>query len=711
MSSRPVTRDPQPPDELLEVLRAGECVLFAGAGLSARAGLPLWHELVQRLSGWAVDKGLIEAEWARVNEQAIAAGRSGEVADGIVAAARERGVDLQEFLAGIYSRPRSPADVSTALRALPFGAAFTTNFDDLLERYFERRSRLHFTPLDADALQVALHKREFFVLKLFGDLHRPGSLMISPSQFDDAVRENLPFARFMESVFVSRSLLFLGASLEGIGAYLRGVGLRPQASRRHFALVAGGADGQWRSAAFSLEKRYNIEFIAYEPDREHRAVVRFLGHLVHASRRVPAAQGDGDAQAGPALRRLRLDGIGAFEQMEFDFHPQWTIVLGDNGVGKSTILKAIATAICGPDGREYAARMVRPGRTASNIVLETTRGTYATHVLLSPSGPAEVRAPAGRPADAEGWLTVGFPALRSLSWDRPKAPERLIRQLPSPDDVLPLVRGGPDPRLDRLKQWIVNLDYLSKDEQTRGGGGDRYERLMNHFFQLTGSLIEGVRVERGTVRPESFEVTVHTDDGEVPIEALSQGTSSLMGWVGIVLQRLYEVYGEDEDPTQRYVLVLIDELDAHLHPAWQQTLAQKLTSIFPNAQFIATTHSPLIVGGMTPEQVILLVRDDDGIVQRQEVTREMTLGRADQLLTGELFGLRSTLDVATQGKLQRYTQLLGRTRRTEEEEREFQDLTEQLRTRIPPSAESAEARKEVLRIQEDVARLSAAAPA
>jgi energy-coupling factor transporter ATP-binding protein EcfA2 len=710
MSSRPVLKDPQPPAELLEVLRAGECVLFAGAGLSARAGLPLWRALVERLSEWAAERGLINSEIARANHDAILAGAAGEVADGIVAAARERGTDLQEFLEGAYGGEHPLSDVHRMLRNLPFSAALTTNFDGLLEQTFAAKNAALYTPADAEPLLVCLHKREFFLLKLFGDLARRGTLMLSPSQFDDAVRENMGFARFMEAVFVSRSLLFLGSSLEGIGGYLRGVGLRPQASRRHFALIPAWENGQWRSAAFALEKRYNIEFIPYEPDPEHRSVVRFMGRLVHASQRsAPAPASDASAVTG--LKKLRLDGIGAFEQMEFEFPTRWTIILGDNGVGKSTILKAIAVAICGADAKEYAARMVRPGRTSSNITLDTARGTFATHILTTTSGPAEVRAPSGRPADAEGWLTIGFPALRSLSWDRPKAPERLTRQLPSPDDVLPLVRGGPDPRLDRLKQWIVNLDYLNKDEQTKGGGDRRYERLLNHFFQLTGTLIDGVRVERGTVRPDSLEVTVHTDDGEVPIEALSQGTASLMGWVGIVLQRLYEVYGEDEDPTQRYVLVLVDELDAHLHPAWQQTLAHKLTSIFPNAQFIATTHSPLIVGGMPPEQVILLARDEDGVVQRQEVTEEMTLGRADQVLTSELFGLRTTLDPLTQDALEQYTALLGRSRRTDEEEAEFAAVAERLRSRIPPVAESAAARQEVKRIQADAATLREMAPA
>jgi predicted ATP-dependent endonuclease of OLD family len=75
----------------------------------------------------------------------------------------------------------------------------------------------------------------------------------------------------------------------------------------------------------------------------------------------------------------------------------------------------------------------------------------------------------------------------------------------------------------------------------------------------------------------------------------------LLGWVGYLCQRLKETAQDsNSDPlsTDGYALVLIDEVDAHMHPRWQQVLVRRLKQVFPNVQFIASTHSPLIVGGL-----------------------------------------------------------------------------------------------------------------
>ena len=74
---------------------------------------------------------------------------------------------------------------------------------------------------------------------------------------------------------------------------------------------------------------------------------------------------------------------------------------------------------------------------------------------------------------------------------------------------------------------------------------------------------------------------------------ISQGTQSVIGWTGVLLDRLHEVYSHEEQPREQSALVLIDEIGAHMHPLWQQTIVPGLKELFPNVQFIATSHSPL----------------------------------------------------------------------------------------------------------------------
>jgi DNA repair ATPase RecN len=132
----------------------------------------------------------------------------------------------------------------------------------------------------------------------------------------------------------------------------------------------------------------------------------------------------------------------------------------------------------------------------------------------------------------------------------------------------------------------------------------------------------------------------------------------------------------------------VDEIDAHLHPAWQQILVERLSTMFPAAQFIVTTHSPLIVAGMPTSQVQRFARDANGVVEVVPIDEEMMLGRTDQILTSDLFNLDTTLDAETRAAEAEYRTLLGRKRRNEQEERRIREVEDILRFRIPPTGET-----------------------
>lgn len=702
---RPNLQQPIPPESLIEACVGGEIVLFAGAGLSKRAGFPIWSEFVTDLLHWATQNKFVSEDWAKARRASIEKGDGGAVADAVIDALEGKHAVLIQYLSTIFNKRPRLSTAHQKLRNIAFCAALTTNFDNLLEQTFDNQHPKIYTPRDPEQLIEALHKREFFVLKLYGDLSQAESLMISPTQFEDAIGENIPFAKFIETLFLSKTLLFIGASLEGIEDYLKGIGLRRQKNpRQHWALVGVSDDYSWLAKAQSLEKRYGIVIIPYSINSRHTRVVDFLKRL---EQRVNAERGaEPERNAVTQLNRIQLENIGPFKSLELKLAPDWNILLGDNGVGKSNILRAIAVAICGTDAQPYAARLIKGNETNGSIILETDRATYKTELFKTTSGPAQMEIIPVRPLEAEGWLAIGFPALRTVSWDRPKAPGQIAKSIPTADDLLPLVKGDPDPRLDKLKQWIVNLDYLSKHEQASGGSGGSYERLLNKFFDYVSLLTGDITLERGEVNPHTYEISVVTDDGPLPLESISQGMTSLIGWVGILLQRLYEIYDDDEDPTQRFALVLMDEIDAHLHPAWQQSLVSNLSKLFPNIQFIATTHSPLIVGGMTPEQVFRLARDEEGEVVQLVVEQDMTVGRADQILTGELFGLKTTLalDEVTQEEFNHYKFLLGKSTHTAEEEETFQELRVKLRSSIPMSGETRAEREVQTREREKLLR-------
>ncbi|MCP4660653.1 MAG: AAA family ATPase [bacterium] len=694
--TRELAPPPSIPSELIRACRERESVFYAGAGLSAQAGFPTWRAFVEVLLRLASRHHAISPDFEESLTASLAEHETDLVADSVVNAFMESHQMelLHEELEDLFLRPAELSPTHRILKEIGFTAALTTNFDELLERTFTRAPV--FTPADAGAVLEHLNKRKFFLLKLYGDLRTPGTVMIAPARYDEVVAGNREFANFMETLFYSRTLLFVGASLEGISTYLRGIELPRVLSRTHYALV--DVDGQtWKPRARSLERRYGIRVLPFTASIGYPELHDFLDELrrqVSGSRpedtthgyRVGATDEVSVGSEPERLERLIIENIGPFHELELGFHPRWNILLGNNGIGKSTVLKAIALAITGQDGERWADRLLRTGASSGEIILETGSRTYRTTIRKLTRG-AEVTSYPARPLEDQGWLAIGFPPLRTVNWERPRAPEPVTRGRPSPEDLLPLLRGARDPRLGGLKQWLVNLDYRIKDELVRNGKGDVYQALLDRFFELISQLTEGLTVRFRGIDPQTHEIRLVTDDGEVPFEAVSQGTTSLMGWTGILLSRLYEVSDSDSDPTRDHALVLLDELDAHLHPSWQHQLVPQLAKIFPNVQFVATTHSPLIVVGMPPEQIIHLEREADGNVLKKTVNAEMTVGRTDQILTGGLFGLATTLDSATQEGMERYAELMGRSDRSDEEEEELGRLRESLRFRIPLSLE------------------------
>lgn len=125
-------------------------------------------------------------------------------------------------------------------------------------------------------------------------------------------------------------------------------------------------------------------------------------------------------------------------------------------------------------------------------------------------------------------------------------------------------------------------------------------------------------------------------------------------------------------------LVLIDEIDLHLHPRWQVRLIPALKRVFPKLQFIATTHSPMVLPGLERDEVLVLRQDEHGDV----VARN--LDQAPALMTGSeiyetFFGLDRLYPDQLGEDMRRYGYIAGDPARTDDEERELHELRERLR--------------------------------
>ena len=153
----------------------------------------------------------------------------------------------------------------------------------------------------------------------------------------------------------------------------------------------------------------------------------------------------------------------------------------------------------------------------------------------------------------------------------------------------------------------------------------------------------------------------------------TQWVLDYLGWQ--ILARRFS--GQDESGA----ILLIDEIEQHLHPRWQRYIMQRLRAQFPRTQLVVTTHTPLVIAGgadIEGAQVLRLALVEKGQVKVEDVPREHLQGRrADQILAA-VFGLWSSKSPGSTRDVDRYAALLSRERRTTSEEHEVEALRQQL---------------------------------
>lgn len=195
----------------------------------------------------------------------------------------------------------------------------------------------------------------------------------------------------------------------------------------------------------------------------------------------------------------------------------------------------------------------------------------------------------------------------------------------------------------KMKQWIVNQYYIRNEEWAEK------ERIQFRHFKknLSGLLPEDRKVELIRV-DKNFEPIFRTITGEIPFGAFSSGFQSILSIYWNILYFLQAFYPDSENPFIEPGIAIIDELDAHLHPEWQQVILNGLRNMFPNMQFIVATHSPLVVSGCKPGEAIFLKfdREKKSVVLDESAPANVQGWLADRLLT-RAFGLSESRDKQT----------------------------------------------------------------
>jgi predicted ATPase len=313
------------------------------------------------------------------------------------------------------------------------------------------------------------------------------------------------------------------------------------------------------------------------------------------------------------LKAFEWRGVSFFEDGGYRFAPRVNVLLGKNGYGKTLLLRTLSAVM--QRDPEYSGLLFTKAKSSSaasdassgRLRVEVTRNGDTEEIIRDATYFDDHKAPVGKIP------ILAIPDSRFLN--------RSVRTVGgAPSTSEPLAASGARNYLTQEPFQNVVQDLLTQlciDYLEGGGGTKGFERQVFRLVQeVVAELTEDPEFRFADIKrvgTSGFEILVRTtgSQGEaIPIQAASQGTLSIVAIFGLIhsfLHSLRPKLSEQKIPTVT-ATVVIDEIDAHLHPSWQQKILGMLTRKFPNTQFIVSAHSPAIVAGCDKGEVSVLRR-------------------------------------------------------------------------------------------------------
>lgn len=336
------------------------------------------------------------------------------------------------------------------------------------------------------------------------------------------------------------------------------------------------------------------------------------------------------------LKSVRIENFRAIDNATIPLHHQLTVLIGDNATGKTTILEAIAFALS-----SLIRSFSPPSRRPNRIKVEDFRTLTDKDLLGEPQRVAEMFIGLETNVERIGLhhiLDDGYSDRPRVRQSRDGAPERWLHQLIDTDQTAPVLVYYRDNRgqlhdgesifrrqskgrlgayhlafdarvyFDEAVNWFEETENAELRDKRERGNEYVDHRLMS-VRQAVEKLVPEVSDLRMLGRPPQLSMTLRSE-GQSPrlltAGQLSSGFRTMVALAMDLARRMADLNPHLDDPTKSPGVVLIDEVDLHLHPRWQQLVIKGLLEAFPNVQFIMSTHSPQVLTTLREDNILKL---------------------------------------------------------------------------------------------------------
>lgn len=316
------------------------------------------------------------------------------------------------------------------------------------------------------------------------------------------------------------------------------------------------------------------------------------------------------------IERLSLKNVGKFDSLNVKFNPRVNVIIGANGTGKTSILRGICNCMsmsmlenvrnrqgasynlyCSLNGKKYLIG----ADGVVNTDQEYHKLSIAQWRIHSEEGYESVIM---HQSQTYHLLSIG--AYRYFTYQQMQG---MQREAPSLERQNQYIQNNAkyidSTAMPNIKQWMINR-YFVVDKPWATTEKANWDKLNDKLVNIApqGANFKFLRIER------ALEPIFLLNGQECFLEELSSGYKSVLSILFTIIDWIEGVNDGDNALIDKAKgTVLIDEIDVHLHPTWQQTILSSLRDIFPNIQFIVTTHSPHVVMSAKQGEVILINTD------------------------------------------------------------------------------------------------------